>query len=143
MDFYINRFRNVINGLYKTLHKTLHNSFEGGLSLSMTEMQTIGYLSRNEKAFPSDLATLTKITMPSMSQILKKLEVQNIIKRTPSAEDGRKVYVILTHKGTSLIQNARTEMNAFLMTKIETKLTKEEVEILKQAIPVLEKLNAK
>ena len=142
MEIAIETFRNTINGLYRSLIKTLHNSVPENDGLSITEMQTIGYIYRNEKAFPSELASRAKITMPSMSQILKRMEEKGISQRIPSDEDKRKVYITLTDKGKHLVENARENMDKMLLDRIKTHLNDDEIVILNQAIPILVKLNS-
>jgi len=84
------------------LHKGLRKQADSVKEYSMTEVETIGHLMRSVSLLPTELATLTRITTQSMSQILKKMEKQGIIKRTPSKEDKRKVYISLTPFGKKI-----------------------------------------
>ncbi|HEY4785312.1 MAG TPA: MarR family transcriptional regulator [Bacteroidales bacterium] len=128
--------RSVISALHKGLRKQLYsvNTF------SMTELETIKHLIHNEALLPTELAALTKIKTQSMSQILKKMEEQEIIQRTPSQDDKRKVYISLSPAGKKMVEKARYEKDEWLKGVIEKSLTDKEKELLVKAMPVLKKI---
>lgn len=106
----------------------------------MTEIETIAHLFRNPALLPTELAALTRVKTQSMSQILKKLEKEVIIKRTPSKEDKRKVYISLTAAGKKMIEKTKYERDEWLKEVMEKTLTAKEKELLQKALPVLNKL---
>jgi DNA-binding MarR family transcriptional regulator len=108
--------------------------------LSMTEIDTLGFLYRRETLLPSELASLTKIKTQSMSQILKKMERHGIIIRTPSETDGRKVYISLTPNGRTMVENTQYERDEWLDDVIGKTLTEKERKQLRDALPVLNKI---
>ena len=122
------------------LHKGLRKEASSVQSYSMTEIETIAQLFRNPQLLPTELAALTKVKTQSMSQILKKMEEHGVIKRTPSEDDKRKVYISLTAAGRKLVDKVRYEKDEWLKRAIETSLTDKEKEILLKALPVLNKL---
>ena len=97
---------------------------------SMTEIETIGHLARSGSLLPTELAALTRIKTQSMSQILKEMEEDRIIKRTPSKEDKRKVYISLTAFGKNLVEKAKYDKDEWLKTAIENTLTEKEKDLL-------------
>ena len=107
---------------------------------SMTEIETIGHLARSGSLLPTELAALTRIKTQSMSQILKEMEEDRIIKRTPSKEDKRKVYISLTAFGKNLVEKAKYDKDEWLKTAIDNALTEKEKDLLAKAIPVLSKI---
>ena len=123
------------------LHKRLRKQTSSVHQYSMTEVETIAHLFRNPSLLPSELAVLTKITTQSMSQILSKLEAQQIIKRTPSKEDKRKVAISLTAGGKKLVEKTRYERDEWLRSIIDTSLTEKEMQLLVKALPILNKLS--
>jgi len=125
-----------------SLHKILRRRSGMTDIYSMTEMETIGQLMHAGKLMPTQLASLTRVTTQTMSQILSKMEEQGIIKRTPSKEDRRRVYVSLTPLGKKFVEKARYERDELLKRTIETALSKKEMELLEKALPVLNKLTA-
>ncbi len=128
--------RSVISALHKGLRKQMSQVD----SFSMTEFETIRQLIRHESLLPTELAGLTRIKTQSMSQILKKMEEQQIICRTPSETDKRKVYISLTPTGKELVAKMRYEKDEWLKEQIENLLTEPERTVLIESIPVLNKL---
>ncbi len=122
------------------LHKCLRKQTDSVKDYSMTEIETIAHLSRTASLLPTELAALTRITTQSMSQILKKMEEQGIIKRTPSKEDKRKVFISLTVTGKKLVEKVRYDRDEWLKNAIEKTLSGKEKELLAKALPVLYKL---
>ncbi|HXA02924.1 MAG TPA: MarR family transcriptional regulator [Cytophagaceae bacterium] len=128
--------RAVVSGLHKGLRKQMSSVS----TYSMTEMDTIGHLVRSSSLLPTELAALTKIKTQSMSQILSKMEGQGIIKRTPSKDDKRKVYISLSPFGKKIVDKALYERDEWLKGVIEKSLTDKEKELLTKILPVLNKL---
>ncbi len=128
--------RAVVSALHKGLRKQLYSVN----TYSMTELETIRHLAKNPSLLPSELAALTRIKTQSMSQILNKLERQDVIKRTASTEDRRKVYISLTDSGMKLVQQARYHRDEWLKDLIEETLTEDEKTLLAKVLPVLHKL---
>ena len=122
------------------LHKSLRRQMSSVNTYSMTEIETIGHLARSGSLLPTELATLTKVKTQSMSQILKEMEANHIIKRTPSKEDKGKVFITLTATGKSLVEKAKYDKDEWLKTTIEKTLTEKEKDLLAKAIPVLNKI---
>jgi len=128
--------RAVISALHKGLRKQLYSVD----TYSMTELETIKHLAKNASLLPSELAALTRIKTQSMSQILNKLEKQEVIKRTTSTEDKRKVYISLTDSGVKFVEKARYDRDEWLKELIENSLSEDEKKQLAEALPVLHKL---
>src|SRR3954465_15624752 len=117
-----------------SLHKVLRRQTSLISSYSMTEMETISLISRNDAILASELAMRTRITTQSMSQILKKFEEQGHITRTGSPDDKRKVHISLTPAGEKLVKQNRYERDAFLQKRIESLLTDKEVALLEKVV---------
>ena len=123
-----------------TIHKMLRKQSSTISKYSMTERETIGHLIRNTSLLPTELANLTKVKTQSMSHILNKLEEQGIIKRTPSMDDKRKVFISITPAGKKIVEKARYEWDEWLKGIIEKSLSEKERELLIKVLPVLNKL---
>lgn len=128
--------RSAVSALHKGLRK--QTNMIG--AYSMTEIETVGHLARNEKLLPTDLARLTRVKTQSMSQILKKMENLGVAKRTPSKDDRRKVYISLTAAGKKEVEKHRYEKDEWLKNSIENSLNEKEKQQLEKIIPVLNKL---
>ncbi|HTB33044.1 MAG TPA: MarR family transcriptional regulator [Bacteroidia bacterium] len=129
-----------LRSVVSNLHKGLRKQADSVKEYSMTEVETIGHLARSSSLLPTELAALTRITTQSMSQILKKLEEQAVIKRTPSKDDKRKVYISLTVFGKKMVEKVRYDKDKWLENTIELTLTNKEKEYLIKALPILNKL---
>ena len=123
-----------------SLHKALRKQMSSVSTYSMTEIETIAHLARTPSLLPTELASLTRVKTQSMSQILKKLEEQDVIKRTPSKEDKRKVYISFTTAGKRMLEKAKYDKDEWLKTSIEQLLTERERELLARVLPILNKL---
>jgi DNA-binding MarR family transcriptional regulator len=130
--------RTAVSGL----HKGLRKQATAVQSYSMTELETIGLLTRHPSLLPTELAAYTRVKTQSMSQILKKLEGQGVIKRTYSKEDKRKVYISLTASGKKLVEKTKYDKDEWLSRLIQESLSARERELLIRSLPVLHKLAA-
>jgi len=128
--------RSVVSALHKGLRKQMGSATQ----YSMTELETFGLLNRNSSLLPSELAALTRIKTQSMSQILKKMEENGIILRTPSTDDKRKIFISLTRLGKKMVEKTRYDRDEWLKDTIEKSLTKSEKELIAIALPALKKL---
>ena len=128
-----------LRSVVSNLHKGLRKQADSVKEYSMTEIETIMHLFRSAPLLPTELATLTKITTQSMSQILKKMDAQGVIKRAPSKDDKRKVYISLTPVGKKMVNEVKYDADEWLKGAIE-KLSDKEKGILVKALPVLNKL---
>jgi DNA-binding MarR family transcriptional regulator len=133
---YVSDLRTVVTRLIKKLRKESVTAQQ----LSLTERSTLGLLLQYGGLLPSELASMEKITNQSMSQILSHLLELELIIRTNSETDKRKVVISLTEKGEQLILKMRSERDEWLEKAINATCTAEEQEILKQAIAPLTKI---
>lgn len=130
-----------LRSVVSALHKGLRRQSDSVNNYSMTEMETIGHLFRAPSLLPTELASLTRVKTQSMSQILKKMEEQGIIKRSPSKEDKRKVFISLTAFGKKLVEKVKYDKDEWLKNAIDKSLSEKEKELLAKVLPVLNKLN--
>jgi DNA-binding MarR family transcriptional regulator len=137
---HISELSSLLRESVSGLHKRLRKQSPAVKSYSMTETETIGHLFRNPRLLPTELAALTRVKTQSMSQILKKLEEETIIKRTPSKDDKRKVYISLTSSGKKIVMKTRYERDEWLKNAIEEILSEKERQLLTKALPILNKL---
>jgi DNA-binding MarR family transcriptional regulator len=133
---YVSELRTAVTRLIKKLRKESIT----GQQLSLTERSTMGLLYQHKELLPSELALMEKITNQSMSQILNHLLELDYIIRTDSQTDKRKVIISLTEKGENILLKVRNERDEWLTKAIEQTCSKEEQDLLKQAIIPLTKI---
>ncbi|MFI0937783.1 MarR family winged helix-turn-helix transcriptional regulator [Streptomyces sp. NPDC021020] len=108
-------------------------------TLSPTEMSVLGTLARCGSATPGELARKEHVQPPSMTRIVAMLEAKELVRREPHPDDRRQVVVSRTEQADSMLAESRSKRNAWLASLAE-RLTEEELAIMRQAAPVLEKL---
>lgn len=128
--------RSAIAALHKGFRKHLYSE----LSFSLTEMEVIGHLYRSSPMLPSELSALARVKAQSMSQILNKLEEQGVVRRKPSKEDKRKVYIYLTSPAKKMLAKTVYDRDEWLAQVIARALSASERNTLVKALPVLQKL---
>ena len=85
------------------------------------------------------LAEAERVTPPTMSKIVGRLEEAGLVDRMVDPEDRRIQRVSLSGDGAKLIARNRSRKNAYLARKLR-KLEPEEVAKLHAAVGVIEKL---
>ncbi|CAG7639423.1 DNA-binding transcriptional regulator, MarR family [Actinacidiphila bryophytorum] len=108
-------------------------------TLSPTEMSVLGTLARCGSATPGELARKEHVQPPSMTRIVAMLESKGLVRREPHPDDRRQVVVTRTEQAAAMLEESRAKRNAWLAALAEG-LTPEELAVMRQAAPVLEKL---
>ena len=108
--------------------------------LTLPQASVLSLLEREGPATPSALATKERITPQSMGTILVSLEELGLVSRTPDPTDGRRLVISLTEAGRQVILGARRQKEERLAQALATNFTNEEQQMLKAALPLLERL---
>lgn len=75
------------------------------------EVLALNYLAANgNRAYPKDMSRALILTTARVAAMLKSLEGQGLVTRTPDPADSRQVIVSLTEKGAALVEERRTGM---------------------------------
>jgi DNA-binding MarR family transcriptional regulator len=85
------------------------------------------------------LAEAERVTPPTMTKIVGRLEDSGLVTRTVDVADRRIQRVSLSPDGARLITRNRSRKNAYLARKLQ-RLEPEEVSKLEEAVGVIEKL---
>ena len=87
-------------------------------TLNASEMRLISELMFSEyegrRMISTQLAKKLDITRSAVSQIVKKLEAEGVIRRVPDENDKKIAYVELTKKAVSVYENVRIEGENFI-----------------------------
>lgn len=105
--------------------------------LTPSEIHTIDAIGCEEGILMSELAARLGVTKGAVTQIVKRLEHKDIVRRSPHPDDSRSVIVSLSEKGESAFQ-AHGEVHFDFYKQLKTQLGQKEIEIFEIA---LEKLN--
>ncbi len=107
--------------------------------LTPSQLSAMGVLLREGELQIGELAAYEQVRAPSMTRLVDHLEGRGLVQRTPSPTDRRACVVGLTAKGTQLLDANRQRRNEWLAVRLE-KLTGEERQTLRAAIPILRKV---
>jgi len=113
---------------------------DAALTLTLTQIATLGTLDRHGPLTPRELAEHEKVQPPSMTRVLNHLEELGLIDRTPHETDGRQHLVSLTAAAQALLKDDRRRRDAWLAQRL-AELTQEERDLLRAAAPVIERLS--
>ena len=109
--------------------------------LSVPQFRALRFIQRNPDSSLSDLADHLGLTPPSVSKLVDGLVKKELIKRQEAIDDRRKLMLVLTQNGTSIINAARASAQAHLI-KILGCLSNEELTAINTAMELLQPLFA-
>src|SRR5215207_1589698 len=87
-------------------------------SLTLTQLATLGTLSRHGPITLGTLAAHERVQPPSMTRIVSGLEERGLAGRQPEATDRRLVVVRITAQGAALLAAERRPRYAWLARRI-------------------------
>ena len=105
--------------------------------LSIPQFRTLTYIHRNSGASLLDVANHLGFTPPSTSSLVDELVKRNLVLRQPSTTDRRRITLMLTSEGESLLKMARQETQTRLVD-ILRKLPPADLELVTQAMHILQ-----
>lgn len=108
-------------------------------SLTLTQVSTLGTLRRRGPLSLGELAAAEQVQPPSMTRVVSDLEERGLVIREPAPSDRRLVIVRLSREGEELLAADRKRRDAWINQRLR-ELTAEERDVLRQAVPLLEKL---
>jgi DNA-binding MarR family transcriptional regulator len=88
---------------------------------------------------PSELADIERVKRPTATRILRLLEEEGLVERTPDPDDGRSALISLTGEGRERLRRLRKRKNAYLARRMRN-LDADEVATLERAAAILERL---
>ena len=111
-----------------------------GDNLTVSQRSALKHIGDHGPLTLSALATLVAVRPQSMSATVAQLEVEGYVRRQPDPQDGRQQLLSLTKSGRHLLDQGRTNRNAWLARALEQQCTAAERRALAAALPVLAKL---
>jgi DNA-binding MarR family transcriptional regulator len=108
--------------------------------LTVPETSALARLDRNGPATSSELARVEQISPQSMGATLSALEARGLVTRDPDARDGRRIVLSVTDAGRQLLRDKRDARTEHLARALASGFTREELEQLMTAAPLLERL---
>lgn len=107
--------------------------------LSPGQFAVLGLLARLGDTAVGELATHERVQPPSMTRTVSCLEEGGYVTRRPHESDRRQVVVALSEQGRAAVEAERRRRDHWLAVRLR-ELTPEERQLLRQAVPVLDKI---
>lgn len=127
------RLRVVIGRLRRRLQE--ESALDG---LSAPEASALARLERVGPVSASVLAGQERVRPQSMARTLTLLESKGYIRREPDPDDARSRLIHLTDAGRSAGEGAREVRGEWLRSTLNEHLTPHELEVLEEAVTILE-----
>lgn len=119
------------------LARRLRQQSQGGLTPSQRSI--LATLDRRGPMTMGGLADGERISPPSATGIVGRLQEAGLVERRPHPDDRRCAVVDLTTEGKELLESGRRERTAYLAQRLH-RLTAEERRVLRQATHILDRL---
>lgn len=107
------------------------------MGLSPAKLSALSVLYFSGPLTLSRLAEAEQVKPPTVSRLVKDLDREQLVSRTPSENDSRSVVVEMTEKGKALFERGRVNRLMALETALEN-LTEENLQVLSKAAELLE-----
>jgi DNA-binding MarR family transcriptional regulator len=127
------RLRLVLNRLARRLRNQTPADLSPSLTSALVTIELHGPITLGH------LASCERVTPPSVTRMVASLEERGLVRREVDPADRRIARVSLTAEGGRTVQRTRTRKTAYLAKRLR-KLDESELAVLRDALPVLERL---
>jgi DNA-binding MarR family transcriptional regulator len=121
------------------LARRLRNERNPDNPLGVGSISVLGLLLRHGESTVGQLAAHERVQPPSMTRTVSFLVDEGYAVRRPSETDGRSTLVEISDKGREILLADRRRRDAWLAKQLKD-LTPDERELLREVVPVIEKL---
>jgi DNA-binding MarR family transcriptional regulator len=112
-----------------------------GSDISVPQFRSLAFIQRNPDSSLSNLAEHLGLTLPSVSKLVDGLVKEDLIIRQEARTDRRRLTLVLTDTGASIVNAARTSAQTNLIQKIKH-LSNDDLETIQQAMNLLQPIFA-
>ncbi len=112
---------------------------EAGSELRASSASALTTVELHGPLTPSELADIERVKRPTATRILRGLEEEGLVQRTPDPKDGRSALISLSGEGRERLRRLRKRKNAYLARRMRD-LDADEVATLEGAAEILERL---
>jgi len=127
------RLRLLVNRMARRLRAQALGDLSPSLTSALVTIEQQGPITLGQ------LAACERVTPPSVTRMAAKLERLGLVLREADPADRRVSRVSLTAEGRRTLQRSRTRKTAFLAKRLG-KLDESELAVVREALPVLERL---
>ena len=122
------------------LARRLRQMQDHTLGLNPNQLSAMSVLLNSGDQLIGDLAALEQVRPPSMTRIVHGLETRGYVARRSDPADHRRCLVTLTESGRHVLLANRRRRDEWLTVRI-ARLDPADQDVLRRAVPVLERLN--
>ncbi len=109
------------------------------MSVTLTQLSAMNTLQKHGPMSAGELAGCERVQPPSMTKVLANLEERGLVRRDAHPTDRRQAIIAITDSGIELLDSERRSRDAWLSQRL-AELTPEERTLLRNVVPVLDKL---
>ena len=124
------------------LGRRLRQERDETVELTASQSSVLGVLLRRDRLSMGELAAEEKVRPPTVTRVVNSLEARDLVRRTPSASDGRQSLVELTDAGHALLEANRKRRTEWLADRLD-ELDPADQDVLRAAVPVLARMAAR
>jgi DNA-binding MarR family transcriptional regulator len=112
---------------------------QAGHELTPSRLSLLSTIATRGPMTPSRLAEAERISRPTVTRLIAKLEAQGLVERVGAPDDGRSYKIGLSEDGSALRQLRRERKSAYLARLLENAAA-DEIELLNRAAVLLLRL---
>jgi DNA-binding MarR family transcriptional regulator len=109
------------------------------MTVTLTQLSAMATLATCGPMSAGELANRERVQPPSMTKVLANLEERELVRRAAHPSDKRQAIIEITDAGLALLDSERKTRDAWLSRRL-AELTPEERALLRDVIPILDKL---
>jgi DNA-binding MarR family transcriptional regulator len=109
------------------------------MSVTLTHISAMVTLKKYGAMSAGELAAFERVQPPSMTKVIAGLEQRGFVRREPDPNDRRCAILAITEPGLALLDSERRQRDAWLSKRL-AQLTPDERALVRQVIPILDKL---
>ncbi|MGW4484806.1 MarR family winged helix-turn-helix transcriptional regulator [Amycolatopsis sp. NPDC004368] len=128
-----------IRGVVAQLHRRLRQ-VDNADSLTPSQSAALHRLHRDGPATQGELAAAEHVRQQSMATTLSALDALGYLDRTRDPADGRRTVLSLSELGEKTVLGVRQHRDEWLAHALAAELTPEELETVRRALPLLQRI---
>jgi DNA-binding MarR family transcriptional regulator len=110
------------------------------VGLTALELSVLGHLHRRGALTPGEVAAAERVQPQSLTRTLAALQTADLMSREPDPADGRQSLLAITEDGQAALCTEMEQRDHWLAAAMAAELTTTEIELLRLAGSVLERL---
>ncbi|TWF52058.1 MarR family winged helix-turn-helix transcriptional regulator [Neorhizobium alkalisoli] len=130
----------LAESLRDVIGRFVRNVRTGAGTPTSAQSETLGLLDRNGPLSVAGMAQTRNVKHQSMRLVVAQLEGDGLVERLADPQDRRSQLVSITPKGKEALSSSRGARVDWIATALESELTEEERQVLRQSIGILAKL---